>query len=253
MRVGIESIEVRAAGNLAYDPRAMTPLDRALRDFDRTLSTGLSGAVIGVDEVGRGCLAGPVVAAAVTIHVDVDLPGIDDSKRLSGPRRARMAAAIRAGALAVGVSFVGPAHIDAVNIRRASLLAMRRAVLRLEARLRARHPVGPGAGDPPAGIVLVDGVDRIPELDRPQRTVIGGDGKSRAIAAASIVAKTVRDRFMERLAAEHPAYGFERNRGYGTPEHLDALRRHGPCPWHRRSFAPIAQHELLALADFPAR
>ncbi len=231
----------------------MTSLDRALRDFDRTQSTVLSGAVIGVDEVGRGCLAGPVVAAAVTIHGDVDLPGLDDSKRLSGAQRERMAAAIRVGALAVGVSFVSPARIDAINIRRASLLAMRRAVLRLEARLRARARGDAPDDDPPAGIILVDGVDSIPDLERPQRSVIGGDGKSRAIAAASIVAKTVRDRFMERLAADHPAYGFERNRGYGTPEHLDALRSHGPCPWHRRSFSPIAQPELFLLDEVRTR
>jgi len=195
-------------------------------------------ALVGVDEVGRGCLAGPVVAAAVVLPHNARLPGVDDSKRLSREQRREQALAVRKVALAIGFAFVGPRVIDAINIRGASLLAMRRAIRRARVRL---------AGAAPARIlVLVDGLDVVPGVELEQQAVIGGDGTSLSIAAASIVAKTVRDAFMTRLACEWPNYGFERHVGYGTEEHMEALDRHGPCRWHRYSFSPIAQPDLFA-------
>jgi ribonuclease HII len=201
-------------------------------------------ALLGVDEVGRGCLAGPVVAAAVILPLKPRLPGVDDSKRLTREQRDEQVRAVRAVALAIGVSFVGPRVIEAINIRGASLLAMRRATHRARVRLRRAH----SAGFQASVLVLVDGLDVIPGVDLPQHALIGGDGTSLSIAAASIVAKTVRDGFMTRLGLEWPEYGFQRHVGYGTEEHLAALDRHGPCRWHRYTFSPIAQPDLFALS-----
>ena len=194
----------------------------------------------GVDEVGRGCLAGPVVAAAVILPVGARLPGVDDSKKLSREQRETQASKVRAVAIAIGISFVGPRTIDRINIRGASLLAMRRAIHR--ARVRLRH----ADAELESMLVLVDGIDVVPGVDLPQQAIVEGDGTSRAVAAASIVAKTSRDRFMSRVAVDWPLYGFERHVGYGTEEHLEALDRHGPCAWHRYSFAPVAQPDLFA-------
>jgi ribonuclease HII len=205
-------------------------------DVRQAEARGVS-AVIGVDEVGRGCLAGPVVAAAVTLPAMAKLPGVDDSKKLTREERGEQAAKIRAVAIAIGWSFVGPRVIDTINIRGASLLAMRRAIR------RARTKLGREA---PSLLVLVDGIDVVPGVELAQQSVIGGDGTSLSIAAASIMAKTVRDAFMTRLALEWPLYGFERHVGYGTEEHMDAIDRHGPCRWHRYSFSPIAQPDLFA-------
>jgi ribonuclease HII len=217
----------------------------ALRRFDRRLRDESACTLVGVDEVGRGSLAGPVVAAAVILVDEARLPGLDDSKELCAAERCRLASEIRVQARAIGLSFVGPRHIDAVNIRRASLLAMRRAIRRAEIRLRHAGFVAGGSGGQ-ACLVLVDGIDVVPGVDWPQRTLVSGDGRSLAVAAASVVAKTVRDGFMARLGAEFPHYGFERNMGYGTPEHLDALVTRGPCAWHRYSYAPVAQIGLFA-------
>jgi ribonuclease HII len=195
--------------------------------------------LFGVDEVGRGSLAGPVVAAAVVLPEGARLRGLDDSKNLPAPERVRLAEEVRSCALTFAFAFVGPRRIDEVNIRQASLLAMRRSVLRAARRAAQR------LGAP--GLVLVDGLDTIPGLDFPQRAVVDGDATSLSVAAASVLAKTVRDRFMARLGEEFPAYGFERHKGYGTPEHLEALERTGPCSWHRFSFAPVAQPSLFAL------
>lgn len=220
----------------------MTHARGSLARFDTRLR-GDADALFGVDEVGRGCLAGPVVAAAVVLPPRPRLAGVDDSKLLSPERREEQARAIRGIALAIGFSFVGPREIERTNIRRASLLAMRRAVRRAAARLRA-------AGAPaalPRWLVLVDGDDPIPDLDLgEQRPLVDGDARSLAVAAASIIAKTVRDRFMRRLADEFPGYGFDRHVGYGTEEHLAALHLHGPCRWHRHTFAPVAQRDLFA-------
>lgn len=180
--------------------------------------------VAGVDEVGMGPLAGPVVAAAVILPEAVDLPGLGDSKLLAPRVRERLAAAIHAQALAVAVGEVSAAELDRWNVYGAGLEAMRRAVVSL--------------ATPPQHL-LVD-ARTVPGVDCPQTPLVKGDARDGSIAAASIVAKVHRDALMRRLDDEHPGYGFARHMGYGTPEHLAALRRLGPCPEHRRSFAPCA-------------
>ncbi len=185
--------------------------------------------VAGVDEAGRGPLAGPVVAAAVVLDRERDWSGVHDSKQLDAERREALFARVVTDARAFAWAVVGPRAIDAGDIRRATLLAMRRAVARL-----AVSPT----------LVLVDGRDTVPGLALEQRAVIDGDATMLSIAAASILAKVVRDRIMVRLDRVWPAYGFARHKGYGTPDHLAALALHGPCPLHRYSFAPISQTSL---------
>jgi ribonuclease HII len=177
----------------------------------------------GVDEVGRGPLAGPVVAAAVILDPQAVPEGLDDSKNLTPARRDELFALIAQSALAIGIASATAAEIDAINIRQATLLAMRRAVAALAL--------------PPA-FVLVDGNDP-PTLACAAESVIGGDAQIASIAAASIVAKVTRDAMMARLCARYPAYGFSLHAGYGTPRHRAALQAHGPCPEHRYSFAPV--------------
>jgi ribonuclease HII len=185
--------------------------------------------VAGVDEVGRGPLAGPVVAAAVVFPPGAPrIRGVDDSKRLTARARERLAQRIRSRALAVGVGAASVREIDRLNIRRASILAMRRALDRMGLR---------------AGYVLVDGLP-CPELGLPHEAIIDGDARCYTIAAASVVAKTVRDRLMRRLSARHPVYAWARNKGYSTEFHLHALNVHGPTPHHRVSFEPVAQLTL---------
>jgi ribonuclease HII len=187
--------------------------------------------VAGVDEAGRGPLAGPVVAAAVILD-QVRIPdGIADSKALARTRR-DMLFEVLLQCATVSIAVVSAAQIDRINIRQATLTAMRRAVQGL-----ACAPCR----------VLVDGSDR-PVLDCNVRTLVGGDAVCLSIAAASIVAKVARDRIMERLSRCHPGYGFDAHKGYGTRAHLDALERLGPCPAHRRSFSPVAQLHF-ALSD----
>lgn len=176
--------------------------------------------VAGVDEAGRGSLAGPVVAAAVILPEGVVLPGLDDSKRLDAPSRERLDAQVRRLALAVSVGIVGSREIDLRDILRASLQAMRLAVEALSLEPEA---------------LLIDAV-AIPGVRRPQLPVVHGDALCSSIAAASIVAKVYRDRLMDEMARRHPVYGFEHHRGYGTPEHWHALRLYGPCPEHRLSY-----------------
>jgi ribonuclease HII len=180
--------------------------------------------VAGVDEAGRGPLAGPVVAAAVVLDPARVPPGLADSKALSRERREELFAEIVATA---DVSFVAASTltIEALNIRGATLWAMGRAVAGLHAR---------------PDLALIDGRDAPPGLPCRAEPIVGGDAVVQSIAAASIVAKVMRDRIMTRLGERHPAYGFERHMGYGTPEHLAALDRHGPCGCHRRFFAPVA-------------
>jgi ribonuclease HII len=190
----------------------------------RLIRAGL-GFVAGVDEVGRGALAGPVAAAAVILDPDNLPDGIDDSKALNARRRAEICAAIMAKARAIAIATSTAGEIDALNIRGATLLAMRRAIGGL-----AILP----------GFVLIDGRDLPPGLCCPAEAVVGGDALSVSIAAASIVAKVTRDAMMARLDAQYPDYGFARHAGYGTARHLSALKRFGPTPLHRLSFAPCA-------------
>ena len=185
----------------------------------------VSGPMAGVDEVGRGPLAGPVVAAAVILPEKATIRGLNDSKLLQPEERERLDREIRRRAVCCSVAEASVEEIDRFNILRAALLAMRRAVEGL-----AQQPC----------IVLVDGNQR-PELGMPVRTVIGGDARVRAISAASIIAKVHRDRLLVALHEEHPQYGFDGHKGYSTPEHLAALREHGACRHHRRSFAPVRE------------
>jgi ribonuclease HII len=184
--------------------------------------------VAGVDEVGVGPLAGPVVAAAVILPEGIKLRGVDDSKRLTPVMRAELAERIRACAIAIGLGIVEVADIDRLNIYRAALEAMRRAVAAL--------PVQPDH-------IVVD-ARQIPGVGIPQTPLIGGDGRCFSVAAASIVAKVTRDRMMSHLDTLHPGYGFRDNMGYATAQHLAAIGRVGPCPVHRRSFAPVRELRL---------
>ncbi|MCF8467682.1 MAG: ribonuclease HII [Sneathiella sp.] len=193
---------------------------------DLSLERMEHGRVVGVDEVGRGPFAGPVVAAAVILDYENIPHGIQDSKKLSKTSRERLFDEITSSAI-VGIAEATVEEIDAINILQASLLAMRRAVFNLAIRPDA---------------ALVDG-NRDPELGIKTRTIIKGDAHSLSIAAASIVAKVTRDRKMCALAEDFPHYGWERNSGYGTDEHRKGLRDYGVTPLHRRSFAPI--RELL--------
>jgi ribonuclease HII len=183
----------------------------------------------GVDEAGRGPLAGPVVAAAVILDPRRPIEGLADSKALSAARREGLAALIRERALAVGIGIGDPALIDRINILQATMTAMRQAI---------------DALDPPARSALIDG-NRLPDLTIPARALVGGDRLEPAISAASIVAKTHRDALMVELDARYPVYGFARHKGYPTPAHLAALERHGPCPAHRQSFRPVIQATLF--------
>ena len=179
--------------------------------------------VAGVDEVGRGPLAGPVVAAAVILHPDRPILGLKDSKLLTAEAREELADKVRSRALAWAVAWADHQEIDRINILQASLLAMARAVAALS--------VEPHE-------VQVDG-NQVPPVTLPVVAIIGGDSKVKAIGAASILAKVERDAAMVRLHTLYPQYGFDEHKGYSTPQHLDALQRHGACAIHRRSFAPV--------------
>ncbi len=192
-------------------------------DGDRSVDGALRLA--GTDEAGRGCWAGPVVAAAVVLPAGWSPDGLDDSKRLSAARREKLYTALRAGVLDWAACAVSAGTIDQINILRASLLAMSRCV----ARLRDRPD-----------LVLVDGV-HLPALPCPGEAVIKGDGRSAAIAAASVLAKVLRDRIMVAADRHFPGYGFASHKGYGAATHREALHRLGPCPWHRHSFRPVSQ------------
>lgn len=188
------------------------------------------GLVAGVDEAGRGPLAGPVVAAAVILDDRNPIAGLADSKKLTPVRREKLYEEICAKALCCSIAQASVAEIDQLNILQATLLAMRRAVMGL--RLK------------PA-MVLVDG-NRLPTLDIPAEAIVKGDALVPAISAASILAKVHRDRWCAQIHGEFPQYGFAGHKGYGTAAHLAALREHGACIHHRRSFAPVARSLLLA-------
>lgn len=182
-----------------------------------------SGRICGIDEAGRGPLAGPVMAAAVILDPGRRINGLADSKVLSAERREELAVRIRERAIAYAIAEASVEEIDTLNILQATLLAMRRAVERLQVA---------------ADYALVDG-NQMPRLPIPGRTIIAGDATERCISAASILAKTARDELMRAFDEQHPGYGFAQHMGYGTPEHLSNLQRLGPCCLHRQSFAPV--------------
>ena len=190
------------------------------------------GLIAGVDEAGRGPLAGPVVAAAVILDDERPIAGVDDSKRLSTKQRERLFDVIMGQALCVSIGQASAAEVDTINVLQATLLAMRRAVegLRLT-------PIK----------VLVDG-NQLPRLPMLAEAVVGGDGRVACIAAASIVAKVTRDRLMTELDQTLPGYGFAQHKGYGTAQHMQALRRLGASAQHRRSFAPVVEADRAARA-----
>jgi len=205
------------------------PRPRASRAFENVARRLGYVHVAGVDEVGRGCLAGPVVAGAVVLHVDRYVAGIADSKVLTADERERLFDEIVRAAVGWHVAIVDAAEIDRINIHRASLEAMRQAVLAL---------------NPLPGLVLVDAF-RIPGLSMAQRPVVGGDRRCTAIAAASILAKVTRDRLMCELHAHDPRYGFDRHKGYATRAHLDAVDRFGYSDVHRRTFRPPSLFDTM--------
>ncbi len=207
----------------------MTPKLQASRpdfSFERAAFEQNYQPVAGVDEAGRGPWAGPVAAAAVILDPTCIPPGLNDSKKLSETRREALFASLQTHA-EIGIGFASVEEIDAMNILRASLLAMTRAVEALRCALR---------------LALIDGT-QMPKLNCKGETLVKGDGRSLSIAAASIIAKVTRDRLMRDLAAEFPDFGWERNKGYGTAAHAQALKTHGVTQHHRRSFKPI--HKML--------
>lgn len=181
----------------------------------------------GVDEVGRGPLAGPVVAAAVVLDPENPISGLNDSKKLSAKKRAALEPEIFERALALGVGLCSPQEIDQLNILQATFVAMRRAVEAIE---------------PLPDFLLVDGNKEIRGLALPQRTLVKGDSRSAVIAAASIIAKEHRDRLMAGYAEKYPGYGFDAHAGYPTAAHLEAVRTLGPCPIHRATFKGVKEH-----------
>ena len=204
---------------------------RRLVRFDDEYRARWGDLIAGVDEAGRGPLAGPVVAACVVLPATAGLRGVRDSKEMTAEERADGAERIRAAAVGWGVGVASVEEVDAFNIRMATLLAMRRAVEAL--------------GIQPQGL-LIDGSDRI-FTPVPCEAVIDGDAKSLSVAAASVVAKVTRDGLMDEADRAFPGYGFAQNKGYGTPDHLEALRERGPCSIHRKSFRPV--RELLCVQE----
>jgi ribonuclease HII len=195
--------------------------------FEKLLwSKGVS-LVAGIDEAGRGPLAGPVVAAVAVLPAKFSLAGLNDSKQLPEEFREELFETLTTSGTLVcyGVGMAEPAEIDRFNILRATFLAMQRAIVALP--MQPEH-------------LLIDGLP-VPVFQQPQTAIVGGDGKSKSIAAASVIAKVTRDRMMRKWHSEFPQYSFDRNKGYGTREHLESLQIHGPCPIHRRSFAPVSQ------------
>ena len=198
---------------------------KALYEFDRAVALETGLAVAGIDEAGRGPLAGPVVVAAVMFSDSaLEKYAVDDSKALTARKRGELEDMLLAdGDVRIAVSIQSASHIDEVNILRATHEGMRQVALELS-----------------PGLALVDGL-KVPNFPLPARFIVKGDATSASIAAASIIAKTRRDAIMVELAEKYPQYGFEKHKGYGTAEHLAALKKYGPCPEHRMSFTPVRQ------------
>lgn len=198
--------------------------------FDKNFySKGLK-LIAGIDEAGRGPLAGPVVASAVVLPKNCMIGNLNDSKKLSSKKREILFKIIKEKALFYAISAVDSNTIDKINILQATLLAMKNSILQLE-----KKP----------DICLIDGNCKVKGLDITQETIVGGDAKSAAIAAASILAKVTRDTLMDKYAKEYPLYGFEKHKGYGTKKHIEAIKGYGICPIHRKSFAPICNISQL--------
>ncbi len=206
----------------AIDPQE---LEQFLENLETTLYERGFRSICGVDEAGRGPLAGPVVAAAVILPIEVEIEGLDDSKKLSPARRDDVFEQIVKLGLPCAVGIVDHKTIDTVNILRASLYAMRKAVHEL---------------NPAPDVVLVDGNMSVPNLTQPQFAIVGGDRRCRAISAASVVAKVTRDRIMVKYQELYPGFSFATHKGYPTAEHMEELRRLGPTDIHRRTFRPVA-------------
>jgi len=198
-------------------------MPKASHAFQASLEWDVGGLLAGVDEAGRGPLAGPVMAAAVILDDRRPIVGLGDSKKISPRRREALFDEIRAKALCCSIAQASVEEIDALNILQATMLAMRRAVMGLRL---------------PPKLVLVDG-NRLPVLDIRAEAIVKGDDKVPSISAASILAKISRDRWCKEYHQQFPQYGFDQHKGYGTAEHLAALRLHGPCPQHRRTFKPV--------------
>jgi ribonuclease HII len=223
-RAGVRKLAQRYLKEQAYLQKEAQRVDAMWR-YEREGWSANYQQIAGIDEAGRGPLAGPVVAAAVILPRHFDATGLNDSKKLSIQQRERCKQRIEAEAISIGVGRVDVAYIDRYNILQAVYQAMRLAIQQLT---------------PPADYLLVDALT-IPALSLPQRGIINGDSLSHSVAAASVIAKTTRDEWMKQAAAQYPQYGFEQHMGYGTPAHLAALQKWGPSPIHRRSFAPVCK------------
>lgn len=226
-RTGVQTLVTSARNRLVDAARERQRLFE-LAALQRSLHAQGCAVIAGIDEVGRGALAGPVTAAAVVLGIDVLIDGLNDSKMLTPQRRRTIDATIRASATYVNVAHVWPDQIDVLGIQSATRAAMIEAL---------------SAVSGPVDHVIVDGLPI--DLGRPTTAVIKGDSRVAAVAAASIVAKVARDALMVALDAEHPGYGLAHNKGYGSPDHLAALEERGPSVMHRRSFAPCRQRRLF--------
>jgi len=204
----------------------------SLFEFDKVFYDKGLQFVSGIDEAGRGPLAGPVVAAAVILPKDIFIDGVNDSKKLTEKKRSVLFEEIKQKAFSYGIGIVDSKIIDEINILQATFLAMRKALEQLSVK---------------PNLVLVDGNHTIPNLQNKQQAIVSGDAKSACIACASILAKVTRDNMMLEYAKQYPQYNFEKHKGYGTKAHLEAISKYGPCPIHRMSFAPLnsKQPELL--------
>lgn len=221
-RSGVRQLAIRYQNQQAKDAVERARLTK-MWDYEQKLWNRGFSIIAGVDEAGRGPLAGPVVAAAVILPADFDVTGLNDSKQVNAKDRKRLRKRIEQHAVAIGVGIVDSAYIDEHNILQATYQAMRIAIAQLS---------------PVPDYLLLDAV-KLPQVSIPQQSLIKGDSLSHSIAAASIIAKTTRDEWMHDIHKQYPQYGFDKHMGYGVPAHLEMLQKHGPCPIHRYSFAPV--------------
>ncbi|WP_372520622.1 ribonuclease HII [Candidatus Ruminimicrobiellum ovillum] len=204
----------------------------SLFEFDKDFYNKGLQFVSGVDEAGRGPLAGPVVAAAVILPKDIFIDGVNDSKKLTEKKRNLLFEEIKKKAFSYGIGIVDAKIIDEINILQATFLAMRKALEQLSVK---------------PDLVLIDGNHTIPNLQNKQQAIVSGDAKSACIACASILAKVTRDNMMYEYAKQYPQYNFEKHKGYGTKAHIEAIEKYGPCPIHRMTFAPLNSKQLELL------